>query len=52
MCCHIPPYHDDACSPAKPTGDAVERMWASLFSGVALLSLSLASAIWLVSRIG
>jgi hypothetical protein len=54
MCCHIPPYHDDRFSPAKPTGGnhAVERMWVSLFGGVALLSLSLASAVWLASRLG
>jgi hypothetical protein len=54
MCCHIPPHHDRPFSPARPAdgNHPVERMWVSLFGGIAFLSLSLASAIWLASRLG
>jgi len=53
MCCQIPPYHD--LRPAR-TGPAdgsglLNGIWASFAAGVVLLLLSLASALWLASRL-
>ncbi|MCP4616989.1 MAG: hypothetical protein GY844_11185 [Bradyrhizobium sp.] len=54
MCCHIPPYLDDPIRPDRLAdgNDLVGQKWMSLFGGVAFLSLSLASAIWLAVRLG
>jgi hypothetical protein len=51
MCCCIPPYHDVPPGPTKAASNnhLVRQIWVSLVGGVALLSLSLAGAIWLVS---
>jgi hypothetical protein len=53
MCCQIPPYHDLRPARTGPVGGSglVIGIWASFAAGVVLLSLSLASAVWLVSRL-
>jgi hypothetical protein len=50
-CCQIPPYHDVRPARTKPADDNgfVVKIWASFVTGIALLSLSLASAAWLAS---
>jgi hypothetical protein len=50
MCCQIPPYHD-LRPDRKSAGDDghLNRIWTSFVAGVVLLSLSLASAIWLAA---
>ena len=53
MCCQIPPCHDFRPIRAKPADGSglATRAWASFAAGVVLLSLSLASAIWLAARL-
>ena len=53
MCCQIPPFHDFRPIRTRSVGDrSLEiRAWASFVAGVALLSLALASAVWLVLRL-
>jgi hypothetical protein len=51
-CCQIPP-RDDIRPDRKAADDDIRvgRIWASFAAGVVLLSMSLASAVWLVSRL-
>lgn len=53
MCCQIPPCHDFHPIRTKPVDGSgpTTRAWASFAAGVVLLSLSLASAIWLAARL-
>lgn len=53
MCCQIPSYHDLRPARPEPVGGSglVIGIWASFAAGVVLLSLSLASALWLASRL-
>ena len=53
MCCQIPPYEELRPSRTESVGEKhlEVRVWASFAAGVVLLSLSLASAIWLVARL-
>jgi 5-enolpyruvylshikimate-3-phosphate synthase len=53
MCCQIPPYGDLRPTQTNSVDDHRLAMWAwaSFATGVVLLSLSLASAIWLASRL-
>jgi len=53
MCCQIPPYDDLRLHRTGSIDDKrlVIRAWASFVAGVVLLSASLASAIWLATRL-
>jgi len=53
MCCQIPPCEDPRPRRTNSVGDEnlAMRVWASFVTGVVLLSLSLASAIWLAARL-
>jgi hypothetical protein len=51
-CCQIPPCHD--VRPDQKAADddiRVSRIWASFAAGIVLLSMSLAGAVWLASRL-
>lgn len=51
-CCQIPPCHDFRPTPKAVDEDMrVSRIWTSFAAGVVLLSMSLASAVWLASRL-
>jgi hypothetical protein len=51
-CCPIPPCHDFRAAPRAADEDIrVSRIWASFAAGVVLLSMSLAGAVWLASRL-
>jgi len=46
-CCRIPPYEDVSTGRRETAGSRASTwMWASFVAGVALLSLSLATGIW------
>ena len=50
-CCQIPPCRDFRPL-SEPVDDRlVTRAWASFLAGVVLLSLALASAIWLAAQL-
>ncbi len=53
MCCHIPPYEDLGPRRTGSVGEKhpAARIWASFVAGVVLLSMSLASAVWLAARL-
>lgn len=53
MCCQIPPYEDLRPRRTKSEGEKhlEMRAWASFATGIVLLSLSLASAIWLAAHL-
>jgi len=52
MCCQIPPYHELRPDRKSAVDDgSLNRIWASFVAGVVLLSMSLAGAIWLATRL-
>lgn len=53
MCCQIPPCEDLRPRRTNSVGEKelAMRVWATFVAGVVLLSLSLASAIWLAARL-
>jgi hypothetical protein len=53
MCCQIPLHEDVRPRRTKSVGEnhLAVRVWASFAAGVVLLSLSLASAVWIAARL-
>ena len=52
ICCQIPHYDILRTSPRETAGTGASTwMWACFVAGVALLSLSLATGIWLAAKL-